>query len=384
MKVIIGPAAEGDYYFDRPYLNERFEKKLAESHNLSIAAPRRVGKSSFMLHLLAQQGQGYICSYIITESINESNEFFKKVYKTLLGLLNTGSKFKQFFEDVFKRLDIKKISLTEIEFGKNEIDYFNEILLLCKEVKEIDTRIVLMIDEFSQTIENIILDQGREAAKNFLHQCRELRQNLDVKSKISFVYTGSIGLENLVLSIDEPRSITDIGHFNIPPLSVKEAKELITRIIDGDPLRFEETEQDYFLNKMNWLLPYFIQLMMSEMEGLCKEKKEQSITQSIIDEAFKKALDNRSYFEHWLVRLRNILKGNDFSCVKEILKIAAVKNGINYYELQDVITKFKIEDAAPLINILQHDGYLVKDEESRAYKFNSPLLQAWWIKNIVI
>jgi uncharacterized protein len=384
MKIIIGPAAEGEFYFDRPYLAERFEKKLRESHNLSIAAPRRVGKSSFMLHLVAQPAKGYIYKYIIPESVNDSNEFFKTVYKTLLGLLNTGGKFKQFFEGVFKRLEVKKISLSEIEFGKNEIDYFQEILLLCKEVKETDARIVLMIDEYSQTIENIITDQSREAAKNFLHQCRELRQNLEVKSKISFVYTGSIGLENLVLSIDEPKSITDIGNFSIPPLSVKEAKELVTKIIDGDPIRFEETDLDYFVNKMNWLLPYFIQLMMSEIDTICKEKAEQRITQLTIDEAFKRALDNRSYFEHWLVRLRTIFKGSDFSCAKEILKIAAVNNGINYYELQNTVTKFKIEDGAPLINILQHDGYLVKDEENRTYRFNSPLLQAWWLKNIVI
>lgn len=384
MKIIIGPAAEGEFYFDRPYLDVQFWKKLKESHNVSIAAPRRVGKSSFMLHLRANSDQQYVCSYIITESINEANEFFKKVYKTLLGLLNTGGKFKQFFDDVFKRLDVKKISLTEIEFGRNEIDYYQEILLLCKEVKETDRRVLLMIDEFSQTLENIITDQSREAAKNFLHQCRELRQHPDVKSKISFVYTGSIGLENLVLSIDESRSITDIGHFTIPPLSTSEVKNLIAKIIDDDPVKFEEEELDYFLNKLNWLLPYFLQLLMSEIDTICKETHRQQITKAVIDEAFTKALNNRSYFEHWLVRLRSIFKGSDFSCAKEVLKIAAIKNGINNYELQDVIAKFKIEDAAPLINILQHDGYLVKDDENKVYRFNSPLLQAWWLKNIVI
>ena len=384
MKIIIGPAAEGDFYFDRPYLDELFWKKIKESHNISIAAPRRVGKSSFMLNLLKNDNEGYFCTYIITESINEPNEFFKKVYKTLLGLLNRSGKFKQFFEDVFKRLDIKRISLTEIEFGRNEIDYYEEILLLCKEVNENDVRIVLLVDEFSQTVENIITDQSRETAKNFLHQCRELRQNLDVKSKISFVYTGSIGLENLVLSIDEPRSISDLGHFNIPPLSKEEAKRLITQIIDGDAIQFEDAVRDYFLETLNWLLPFFIQVMMSEMDSICREKGIQKISKEIVDDAFIKALDNRSYFEHWLVRLRSIFKGSDFSCAKEVLKIAAINNGVDFYELQNAIAKFNIEAAAPLINILQHDGYLVKDEENKKYRFNSPLLQAWWLKNIVI
>jgi len=384
MKIIIGPAAEGEFYLDRPYLDELFWKKLKESLNISIAAPRRVGKSSFMLNLLKNNKQGFFCIYVITESINEPYEFFKKVYKTLLGQLNRGGKFKQFFEDLFKRLEIKSISLSEIEFGHNEIDYYKEILLLCKEVKETDVRLVLLIDEYSQTIENIILDQGREVAKNFLHQCRELRQSPDVKSKISFVYTGSIGLENLVLSIDEARSISDLGHFTIPPLSKTEANQLITQIIDGDEIIFESGAREYFLDKLDWLLPFFIQVMMSEMDSICKEKNAKEIVKATVDEAFYKALENRSYFEHWLVRLRSIFKGNDFSCAKEILKIAAKNNGINFYELQDAITKFNIEDAAPLVNILLHDGYLVKDDVNKKYRFNSPLLQAWWLRNIVI
>ena len=120
------------------------------------------------------------------------------------------------------------------------------------------------------------------------------------------------------------------------------------------------------------------------MDSICREKGVQKISKEIVDDAFIKALDNRSYFEHWLVRLRSIFKGSDFSCAKEVLKIAAINNGVDFYELQNAIAKFNIEDAAPLINILQHDGYLVKDEENKKYRFNSPLLQAWWLKNIVI
>ena len=108
------------------------------------------------------------------------------------------------------------------------------------------------------------------------------------------------------------------------------------------------------------------------------------MSRNTIDQSFEKALDNRTYFEHWLVRLRTIFKGPDFSCAKEILRISAIKNGIDYYQLQDVITKYNLEDAAPLINILQHDGYLTRDETKKTYRFNSPLLQAWWLKNIVI
>ena len=384
MKIIIGPAAEGDFYFDRPKLNKTFWKKMRESHNVSIVAPRRVGKTSFMMHLLNKNEAGYKCIYLITESINNHNEFFKKIYKVLITQLNRGKKFKNFFDILFARLEIKSISVTEIEFGKTDIDYFNEILFLCKELKDFPEKIVLLIDEYSQTVENIITDVGKDAARNFLHQCRELRQNPEIKSRISFVYTGSIGLENLVLSIDEPRAISDLGNFIIPTLSDEEAISLIDQIIDGDEYKFSEKKKQYLLQKLKWLLPYFIQVIMGEIETISIETGRNEITEDVIDKAFKSALHNRSYFEHWLVRLRSIFKGNDFSCAKEILNTVAKKDAIDNYELQDMITRYKVDDAAVIINTLTHDGYLIKDEKLGKYRFNSPLLQSWWLSNIVI
>ncbi|MEO8713324.1 MAG: hypothetical protein ABI405_14425, partial [Parafilimonas sp.] len=242
----------------------------------------------------------------------------------------------------------------------------------------------LLIDEFSQTVENIISDVSKEAARNFLHQCRELRQNPEIKSRICFVYTGSIGLENLVLSIEEPRAISDLGNFIIPPLSEKEAIALTDQILDDDDYKFSENDRKYFLEKLKWLLPYYIHVIMSEIETICMENNTNEISEKIIDKAFKNALHNRSYFEHWLVRLRTIFKGNDFSCAKEILNIAAKKDGLDNYELQDAAAKYKIDDFAVIINTLTHDGYLIKDESIGKYRFNSPLLQSWWLSNIVI
>ncbi len=384
MKTIIGPVAEGEFYFDRPYLNKLFWKKMRESHNVSIVAPRRVGKTSFMMNMLNETEKDFKCLYLITESVNNPKEFFKKVYKVIITRLNIVGKFKNFTESLFSRLEIKKISVSEIEFGKAEIDYFNEILFLCKELKGFPEKIVLLIDEFSQTVENIITDVGKEAAGNFLHQCRELRQDPEIRSRINFVYTGSIGLENLVLSIGEPRSISDLGNFIIPPLAENEANDLIDQIIDREDYEFPNEERKYFLNKLKWLLPYYIQVIMSEVENICLATNSNKIEKEIIDNAFKNALHNRSYFEHWLVRLRSIFKGNNFSCAKEILNTAAKKDSIDHYELQDIIAKYNVEDSAVIINTLLHDGYIIKEESPAKYRFNSPLLQSWWLSNIVI
>jgi uncharacterized protein len=381
MRINLGNVADGENYFERPHLNAKFWRLLAKSGHLSIVAPRRVGKTSLMSNIVATPVNGYKILYTITESVNDLNEFFRKIYKELLASISKSNKFKELIDDVYKKLKIKKISLTGIEFEKEEIDFFEEIKYLLKNMKEKDDHIILMIDEFSQTLENIIKDKGENAAKLFLHQCRELRIDKDCRDKISFIYTGSIGLENLVVSIDEAKSISDIGRFEMPTLSLEEAKAFIEKILNNEGWKFDEMDQNYFLEKLRWLLPYHIHVIMSEVEEIGIAENSKNITQSIIDKAFENSLSNRTYFEHWLSRLRIMFSGQQFSCTKEMLKKTALNNWQSKYDYFDIANKHKIDDANMLINILIHDGYIVI--ENKSYRFNSPLLQEWWLRNVV-
>lgn len=382
MKILIGPIAEKEYYFERTGLNTLFYKKLAQHHHLSITAPRRVGKSSFMKNISQLNKENYSCLYTITESINEPNEFFKKIYTLLFSHVSTLKKLKEFLDGKLKSLSIRKISLTGIEFDRKDISFYEELKELLKALNSDDHGIILLIDEYSQTIENIIKDQGKTSAAQFLHQCRELRVSQGKKNNVHFVYAGSIGLENLVSSIGETRSINDLGHFDVPPLDQTETKAFIHKIMDGEKYQFSSENQDYFIQKMRWLLPFYIQIAMAEIEQLLLTKNQHNINKEIIDQAFENVLESRNYFDHWFVRLRSIFQGQQFNIAKAILNHCAEKGMISIFEIQDIAKKFNLEEFRDILNILVHDGYIVKQD--KAYRFNSPLLEQWWYKNIFI
>lgn len=383
MKYIIGPVAELDYYFDRYWLDRLFWKKIETHRHLSIAAARRTGKSSFMKHIVASQKEGVIKEYVITESANSSQEFFKKVYKCLLATIPKSTKFIEIIKDKVKNVDLKKISITEIEFNSEELNFYEELVELLSKEELSKFPILLFIDEFSQTIENIKNDQGEDAARKFLHKCRELRQSSVIKAKINYVFAGSVGLENLVAKINESKSINDLGTFDIPPLSDEETHLMINAILDGDDIEFASDDRNYFLERLKWYLPFHIQILMSEIDMILDRNGSNQISKDTIDEAFAKTLKNRTYFEHWFSRLRIIFKGNEFSCAKNILNQIAKKESIDAYELSDLFTKYEIEEGVETINILKHDGYISKNDNN-TYRFNSPLLQEWWLQTIVI
>jgi len=383
MKLSIGNVAEGNKYFERPKLNEKFWRLLEKSNHINIAAPRRIGKTSLMKDILNKGKDDYKIIYTITESINDANAYFEKMYKELLKILNNSSKFKQYIGDLYKKFDIKKISLTGVEFGKNDFDFYEEIKEILAKTKDSDEHIVMLIDEFSQTLENIIQDQGKAKGKLFLHQCRELRIDPSCKGNISFVYTGSVGLENLVASIDESKSITDIARFEMPTFTKEESLDFIEMILNNENYIFEKENKTYFLEKLQWLLPYIIQVMMSEIEEICIENQTKVITSEMVDEAYARCLKNRSYFEHWVSRLRVMFKKAEYSFVIDILNETAKKNEVSKFEYSNIATKYKIKYIDAFINMLEHDGYIVKNADTQKYRFNSPLLQTWWLQNMV-
>jgi len=380
MKLSIGNVAEGENYFARPYLNEKFWRMLQNSKHISIVAPRRVGKSSFIVNISTIENERFTIIYIITESIDNSNDFFKKIYTEILNVIEKSNKLNELFADLIKKNGIQKIGLDGIEFTKNNLDFFEEIKLFLK--KKPDLNIVMLIDEFSQTLENIILNQGENEAKLFLHQCRELRLDSNCKDKINFVYTGSVGLENLVASIDELKSINDIAVFEVPPLNTEEGVQLIDQILDDDDYIFDIKWKHYLLEKIKWKLPFYIQVIMSEIQEICIENNSKTIDEQTIDNAFTNSLSRRAYFEHWESRLKVMFKGSEYKFVKEFLDFTAQNNIISKYESLNIAQKHDILNQNTMINSLLHDGYIVKSEDF-SYRFTSPLLQQWWINNCI-
>jgi len=384
-KTIIGSAAEGDFYFPRPHLNIRLKKYLDTNSNVLLSAPRRVGKTSFLKNLKNDQWSGYFIKYHNTESINSSNEFFKRLYKSLLEELSTHQSIWKNIGDTLKRNRIEKIGGDGIELKGVNLDYYEELKQLLKKVNYGD-KLVFIIDEFSETVENIINDHGESLGKNFLHQNRELRQDKDLSKKMQFIYCGSIGLGNIAERIGATKTINDLTDFPIPAFSEEEALAMISEVTVLPELIFEKKTQKYLLDRMSWLMPYYIQIILDEVETiLLQNGSKREVAEEIIDQAINLALDKRNYFEHWHNRLRTAFKGEEYTFTKEVLNvISKSESGASKIEIFDLTAKYELgEEHGIILRTLEYDGYINLNAENN-FTFNSPLLKIWWERNIAI
>lgn len=389
-----GRAADGkDKYFERKKIETKIWSKIKQGEDLLLAAPRRTGKSSILKYLERNPQTGFLIKYKSVQSVDSINEYFKQIYKLLL----EDDSIFDFYEVHFKKAKgavksfisrIRGISTDGIKIDPEErVDYYNECKLLLKTLpKEFDT-LIFLIDEFPDAVRNISSDNKKEGIR-FLQLIRELRQEFN-DINLQFVYSGSIGLGNVVNKLGRSDLINDIVNIEVPPLNQNEAKELITRLVLGlrqEKSEFEISDQikDYILKKDSWLIPYYIQIIVDELFDFFIETG-QKPTEKTIDEVIDKIIRDRykyqDYFENWKTRLKQALESKEYNCALVILNYISTKGSMDYDTIYDISVKNGIDDLKDITNVLEYDGYINKNSE-KIYMFNSIILKELWYLNV--
>lgn len=145
----------------------------------------------------------------------------------------------------------------------------------------------------------------------------------------------------------------------------------------------EEPLIEYMLEKIEWLIPFYIQLFIQEIDNIYIEDQPRKISKKLIDQAFNEMLDHRNHFDHWQKRLRKHFKKNKYKFTEDLLNHIARKKSVHSNEIVNLAAKHNVqEDFKEVINALIYDGYINNNEDPEVYRFNSPILRTWWYKNV--
>ena len=389
MKNVVGTPARRDDFFQRESEVKRIISRIIDGNNINIVAPRRVGKTSILYHLLDNRIENYIYVYVDTEAIDNEQDFYKKIFKAIIKtdqlenanslplMLRAGNK-------ILKKIKSIKIIGNSIEFQDNaEMGNYKEELETLLTGMEISsgTRLILMIDEFPQTIQNIAVanKDNRKAAIQFLQSNRELRLNPHINGKVVFIYTGSIGLNHTVAMIEGSAFINDLNSVEINPLSHGDAKSLLTGLLKNKKLKVTDAGCDYLLNKISWLIPFYIQLAVQEIINVSGDEK--AVSEEMINTAFTNIISRRhdNHFNDYYSRLKKHFKDGRFDYANTLLCLAAEHGSFDANTALDLSVKYKVsEHYRSILEILIYDGYINNVGNKSIYQFNSPILKMWW------
>ena len=384
MKIRTGNPVRGANFFRRDDLIEKIWEEMELGSNILLVAPRRVGKTSLMYYLLDNPREHYHFIFLDTESVNDGNEFYKKLLSKLLTSDFIRGKDKLFSLLKEHSPGIKKIGKDGVEFELGrEFDYLNEFLKIVDKIELNDQRLIILIDEFSQTVENIKNDENERKAIRFLQKNRELRQEYLIEKNIRFIYSGSIGLENIVKRINASKNINDLTPIRVNPLTKSKAEEMVNMLLKNVEFKLNRKMIKYIIGKIEWLIPFYIQLVIQAIKDYQKENDLNEINEEVVQSALSEVISQQNYFENWHSRLKALFKVYEYNFAKELLNRISTSNSIESNEIHDIAVKHNIgNDYLEVLGSLVYDGYINNNEDMKIYRFNSPILRMWWWKYV--
>lgn len=380
----IGPPVEGDDFFGREKEIRQANRLLDRNHSLLLSAPRRIGKSSLAKRLIEEKkAQGWKCVYIDLEETTTEEGFLRLVIEAFK---NNGI-WKQFSEGMSKGLAsvldrIEKVSVGPIDFNIGKKEEQEDLYKNLKELIKHEEDTFIVVDELTLFLGILNKsDNGAEKVAFILNWLRSLRQVS--KTQVRWLFCGSVGLRNFTSAMNLGYTINDLTEFSLDELTREEAIGLLRGLCRSEDINMSEECINYTLDKLQWNIPYFIQVIFSKLA----EDYGGKITQENIDVAYDK-LCSENYLSTWSERLAEY---REYEVpARQILKsLSTQSSGMERDSMldilmtdQDVSMREQIDyTLSKVLEMLENDGYIIKKNTTRA--FRSPLLRDYWFSKFV-
>lgn len=369
-----GPPVEGnDFYGRESELRYAWEYHISKGVSLLLSAPRRVGKSSFSKRMLKlAEEKKWKTLYLDLQGISTESEFVK-LFKMEL---KSEKWFNKAGDTLLKIIEgIREIEIVESKISIDSTVWRNDTFNKIKQLIDDAGEILIVVDELTIYLNHLLTQEnGKEKVNYFLEQLRNFRQT----TKARWILCSSVGIENFASMHQLSKHFNDIKIFPIGAFSAPEAKDFISRLDVDESIQFSENQIQYILNKLDWYLPFFIQILVEKINFLiCVEAKQ--LSDDIINEAYN-CLITESHFNTWDERLKEYYAFEDIA--RRTLKLCTLSNGRSR---SDLLTNLSVKKSntdkieltlSRLLNMLKNDGYLV--EHKGKYIFRSPLLRDFW------
>lgn len=384
---ITGSPVEGQNFYGREKELDFAWSQISKGNSLILSAPRRVGKSSFAKKLLEKaKNEGWNTLEINLEEISSEIGFVNLLVEKLQAtswwhssMSKAGRLFGQILESLKPSIALGDANVS-LEWKNSKTDVYQKLKGLLNH--EEDT--LIMVDELTILLNRLLKnDNGIRDVEFFLNWLRSFRQITG--SKIRWVFCSSIGIDNFTNMHNLSHSLNDVRRYKIDEYRESEAHEFIKELATSDGLTFLDEEINHMLEKLGWNLPYFIQILFSNINQLI-QIHEHSMSIETIDKAYNQ-LASENHLNTWDERLNEYTDYEIF--VRLILKnLSKTKEGESRNVLSSLLfAKLNDEDKtdyvlSKLLHMLQNDGYIIQKDDEK-YVFRSPLLRDFWYNRFV-
>lgn len=388
VKNVTGAPARGNDFFNRKREVRQMWRRL-ETDNVLLLAPRRVGKTSLLQHLVDHaEAEGYQAVYLTVSDQATELDFVRLLCKGLSQLKGGDGIFKKAWDRLRSALPDLSLGKVEafgvaLELGPQHERHWRLVAdALLRALREAPGRAVIMIDELPRFVV-ALLHLDRERARRFLNWFREARIDREVSENLRWILCGSIGLDTIVERERMGDTINDLKVESLEAFERPDADALLEALAETHKIELDASVRAAILDRLQWLIPYHIHLIFNAL----RTRELERVTLADAEAAYADLLHptHRIYFDWWVQRLHEELGPTDGGHALAVLAaIAADPGGARGDTLSALLVSRQVDDGARqrgLLRVLEGDGYLVRQDGR--YLFRSPLLRDYWRAHVL-
>jgi len=339
-----------------------------------------MGKTTLIKKMRNEAPQGKLAIYRDLEGIHSSLEFAESVFHDVDRYLSTGRRASTKARQLASQLggtELGGVLKLPQAAGAHWKTLLTQVLEDLAEHRE--RSVILLWDELPMMLHNIREREGEERAKEMLDTLRSIRQ---MYSAIRMVFTGSIGLHNVLTALkrtgyaNDPTN--DMKIVDVPPLAPVDARMLAVQLLDSAGIGADDREKtaERIAAAVDGM-PFFIHLIVSSLKEQGKAASCSQIDQ-MIDSALADPHDPWDFY-HYRDRINTYYSEEELPMALQVLDVIA--GARTPLVLQDVFHRVGestgTERLRDLLTQLQRDHYIARDAQG-SYRFRFPIIQRWW------
>ena len=356
---------------------------ILERQSLVLCAERRMGKTCLIKKMEEGAPQDKLPIYRDLESVHTTLEFVETVFRDVeryLGGLQRGAKRARQFLAQLGGTEVGGV----IKIPDIAAPQWKDLLARTIEdlVEHQDRTVILFWDEVPLMLDNIRKRNSENEAMEVLDTLQSLRQ---MHPELRMVFTGSIGLHNVITSLkragysNDPTN--DMHTMDVPPLSSAEAQDLAHRLLEGEDIPTDDPQAtaQAIADSVD-CIPYYIHHVVDQMKYR-DDVTDAATAGEIVDACLTDPLDPW-HMRHYLERIGTYYMTKERPFVLNLLDIlAASDEPLPFHDLFNLLkSSMETEDSdmvRDMLTLLHRDHYVVLQSDG-TYRFRFPLIRRWW------
>lgn len=358
---------------------------VLEQQSVLLTAERRIGKTQVIKKMVAEADAARLLTiYRDLEGVRTPLEFVEHVFYDVERYLSRKQKWATRTRNFLQEIAGSEIGEV-VRFPDAAAPHWKRLLERTIEdlVTQQDRQVVFFWDEVPLMLHNLVQrGEGDAVAMEMLDVLRQLRQ---MHADLRMVFTGSIGLHNVITALrqagyaNDPTN--DMRTIDVPPLRSAAAVDLAVQLLQGEHIAAAEMQATAeTIAEAVDRVPYYIHHIVSDLR-FSDEPVTPDLVRTLVARRLRDPQDEWR-MTHYRERVNTYYSDGEQPIVLAILDVLAAESQpfarlFNLVKSRVAVLDEEKERVRHLVRLLQRDHYIELSADD-VYRFRFPLIQRWW------